>query len=111
MRAGGVNNMKNYKIAVAGTGARDIIRVCHNRDKGTAENERLRKEKMLHLAVDDDGIAVAGKTMLNRAGGSKVLDCFYFEDPSIRPCDGSRLHVTGGVEVGVDLDIDTLWQR
>ena len=42
MRAGGVNNMKNYKIAVAGTGARDIIRGCHNRDKGTAENERLR---------------------------------------------------------------------
>ena len=25
MRAGGVNNMKKYKIAVAGTGARDII--------------------------------------------------------------------------------------
>lgn len=24
MRAGGVNNMKNYKIAVAGTGARDM---------------------------------------------------------------------------------------
>lgn len=24
-RAGGVDNMKNYKIAVAGTGARDII--------------------------------------------------------------------------------------
>ena len=42
MRAGGVNNMKNYKIAVVGTGARDIIRGCHNRDKGTAENERLR---------------------------------------------------------------------
>ena len=35
MRAGGVNNMKNYEIAVAGTGARDIIRGCHNRDKGT----------------------------------------------------------------------------
>ena len=30
---------KDYKIAVAGTGARDIIRGCHNRDKGTAENE------------------------------------------------------------------------
>lgn len=29
MRAGGVNNIKNYKIAVAGTGARDIIRGCH----------------------------------------------------------------------------------
>ena len=47
MRAGGVNNMKNYKIAVAGTGARDIIRGCHNRDKGTAENERLRDSKFI----------------------------------------------------------------
>ena len=47
MRAGGVNNMKNYKIAVAGTGARDIIRGCHNRDKGTAENERLRNPKFI----------------------------------------------------------------
>jgi hypothetical protein len=25
MRAGGVNNMKNYKIAIAGTGDGDII--------------------------------------------------------------------------------------
>ena len=51
MRAGGVNNMKNYKIAVAGTGARDIIRGCHNRDKGTAENERLRNLELsfVHL--------------------------------------------------------------
>ena len=40
-------NMKNYKIAVAGTGARDIIRGCHNRDKGTAENERLRDPKLI----------------------------------------------------------------
>ena len=62
---------------------------------------------MLHLAVDDDGIAVAGKTMLNRVSGTKILDCFYFEDPSILPCDGSGVHVSGGVEVGVDLDIDT----
>ena len=47
MRAGGVNNMRSYKIAVAGTGARDIIRGCHNRDKGTAENERLRNPKFI----------------------------------------------------------------
>ena len=40
-------NMKNYKIAVAGTGAGDIIRGCHNRDKGTAENERLRNLKFI----------------------------------------------------------------
>ena len=28
-------------------GARDIIRSCHNRDKGTAENERLRNPKFI----------------------------------------------------------------
>ena len=28
-------------------GARDIIRGCHNRDKGTAENERLRNPKSI----------------------------------------------------------------
>lgn len=38
---------KDYKIAVAGTGARDIIRGCHNKDKGTAENERLRDPKFI----------------------------------------------------------------
>ena len=38
---------KDYKVAVAGTGARDIIRGCHNRDKGTAENERLRTPKFI----------------------------------------------------------------
>lgn len=32
---------KNYKIAVAGTGSGDIIRGCHNRDKGTVEKKRL----------------------------------------------------------------------
>ena len=38
---------KDYKIAVAGTGARDIIRSCHNRDKGTSENERLSNPKSI----------------------------------------------------------------
>ena len=38
---------KDYKVAVAGAGARDIIRGCHNRDKGTAENERLRDSKFI----------------------------------------------------------------
>ena len=28
-------------------GARDIIRGCHNRDKGTAESERLRDPKFI----------------------------------------------------------------
>ena len=42
-----MREFKDLKIAVAGTGARDIIRGCHNRDKGTAENERLRDPKFI----------------------------------------------------------------
>ena len=47
IRIGGVDIMKSYKIAVAGTGSGDIIRGCHNRNKGTAENERLRNLKFI----------------------------------------------------------------
>ena len=39
--------MRNYKTAVVGTGECEIIRGCHNRDKGTAENERLRNPKFI----------------------------------------------------------------
>ena len=42
-----MREFKDLKIAVAGTGARDIIRGCHNRNKGTAENERLRDPKFI----------------------------------------------------------------
>ena len=42
-----MREFKDLKIAVAGTGAGDIIRGCHNRDKGTAENERLRNPKFI----------------------------------------------------------------
>ena len=42
-----MRDFKDLKIAVAGTGARDIIRSCHNRNKGTAENERLRTPKFI----------------------------------------------------------------
>jgi hypothetical protein len=46
--SGGYGIMKkDYKVAVAGTGDGDIIRGCHNRDKGTAENERLRNLKFI----------------------------------------------------------------
>ena len=38
-------SLENKTILV--TGARDIIRGCHNRDKGTAENERLRNPKFI----------------------------------------------------------------
>ena len=34
-------------LTIERRGARDIIRGCHNRDKGTAENERLRDSKFI----------------------------------------------------------------
>ena len=37
--------LENKTILV--TGARDVIRGCHNRDKGTAEDERLRDLKFI----------------------------------------------------------------
>ena len=36
-----------YVPTIERKGARDIIRGCHNRDKGTAENERLRNLKFI----------------------------------------------------------------
>ena len=38
---------EDYKIAVAGTGDGDIIRGCHNRDKGTVEKKRLHDLKFI----------------------------------------------------------------
>lgn len=40
-------NLQGALPAIALDGARDIIRGCHNRDKGTAENERLRNSKFI----------------------------------------------------------------
>lgn len=40
-------NLQGALPAIALDGARDIIRGCHNRDKGTAENERLRNPKFI----------------------------------------------------------------
>ena len=38
---------QKYVPTIERRGARDIIRGCHNRDKGTAENERLRDPKFI----------------------------------------------------------------
>ena len=38
---------QKYVPTIERKGARDIIRGCHNRDKGTAENERLRNPKFI----------------------------------------------------------------
>ena len=38
---------QKYVPTIERRGARDIIRGCHNRDKGTAENERFRNPKFI----------------------------------------------------------------
>ena len=62
---------KDYKIAVAGTGARDIIRGCHNRDKGTAENERLRDPKFIFSRPRGERpILLSGRNAAGEEGGT-----------------------------------------
>ena len=41
-------------------GARDIIRGCHNRDKGTAENERLRNLKFIFSYLKNERLIFLG---------------------------------------------------
>lgn len=43
----GVMQSKTNGQHTLGTGEVEIIRGCHNRDKGTAENERLRNPKFI----------------------------------------------------------------
>ena len=42
-----IEMVKDARIVITHGGARDIIRGCHNRNKGTAENERLRDPKFI----------------------------------------------------------------
>ena len=42
-----VKNVADARIVITHGGAGDIIRGCHNRNKGTAENERLRDPKFI----------------------------------------------------------------
>ena len=41
-------------------GARDIIRGCHNMDKGTAENERLRNPKFIFSYPNNERLIFLG---------------------------------------------------
>lgn len=42
-----VGDSMNDKLSIAMFGAGDIIRGCHNGNKGTAESERLRNPKLI----------------------------------------------------------------
>ena len=50
-------------------GARDIIRSCHNRDKGTAENERLRDPKFIFSYPKNERLIFLG----GRNGAQKEI--------------------------------------
>ncbi len=47
-------------------GARDIIRGCHNRDKGTAENERLRNPKFIFSYPKNERLIFLGGSNANQ---------------------------------------------
>ena len=56
-------------------GARDIIRGCHNRDKGTAENERLRDLKFIFSYPKNERLIFWGGR--NRHYGGSPQSAFY----------------------------------
>ena len=47
-------------------GARDIIRSCHNRDKGTAEKERLRNPKFIFSYPKNERLIFLGGSNANQ---------------------------------------------
>ena len=67
---------------------------------------RALKKQMPFLAADNDGIAIPAASECR--SGTEVLHRVDFKGPPILPCNGTRLHVTGGVEIRVDLNIHAL---
>lgn len=51
---------QKYVPTIERRGARDIIRGCHNRDKGTAENERLRDPKFIFSYPKNERLILLG---------------------------------------------------
>ena len=67
------------------------------------------EKQMLHLTLDNYGVAIAGETVGNRGSRTEVLHGVNMENPAVFPCDGGRLHVAGRVEYRADRDVDALW--
>ena len=55
--------------------------------------------------MDDDGIAVQRVLFIERAEGTDVVNA---EASPVRPGDGQRLHIAGGIKVGSDFYINTV---
>ena len=60
-------SLENKTILVTGEG--EIIRGCHNRDKGTAENERLRDPKFIFSYPKNERLIFLG----GRNGAQKEI--------------------------------------
>ena len=63
------------------------------------------EEEAALLAVDDDGIAVQEGTVSGRTEGTDFINV---EKAPIRPENGTGLHITGGIKVRSDLDVQTI---
>jgi hypothetical protein len=66
------------------------------------------KEERALLPVDDDGVTVQQRTA---AGGTEGTDFVNIEMTPVRPENGTGLHITGGIEVGRDFDVNTVWHK
>ena len=61
------------------------------------------KEEAAFLSADHDGIAVQQAVL---AGGTERADVFNPENAPVRPGNGPGQHITGGVKIGRDLDVN-----
>ena len=61
-----VKNVADARIVITHGGAGDIIRGCHNRDKGTAENERLRNPKFIFSYPKNERLIFLGGSNANQ---------------------------------------------
>ena len=66
------------------------------------------KEETALLPVDDDGIAVQQGTAASGTESTNLINC---EMASVRPEDGAGLHITGGIKVRSDLDVQMIGHR
>ena len=66
------------------------------------------KEQVLLMTLDEDSETITAASIVRSPGGSEVTDLFDGEGTAICPCDGSRLHVAGGIEGRIELYIFAL---
>ena len=66
------------------------------------------KEEAALLTMDDNSIAVQQVAVTGRTEGADFINV---EKTPVRPENGAGLHITGGIKIGSDLDIETVRHR